>query len=90
MVFWSVNTALPDSLVIWNVLAFVVAAATFLLPVAALFSIWEWRDQMETTHVLIWAAIVIFAPFVGSIVWFAAGKRLHPDRVGLTASHPLR
>lgn len=79
MLAWTVDPALPDSVVIWNVLIFLVAAVLFLLPLAALFSIWHWRAHMETTHVLIWAAIVIFAPFLGSLVWFIAGKRLHPE-----------
>jgi len=67
----------------WNVLGLAIMMVAFLLPVAALFSIWAWRGNMEITHVLLWAAIVIFAPLLGSIVWFAVGKRLHLSNRGV-------
>lgn len=73
---------LLSSITVWNVLVGGAIGAFILLPVAALFGIWRRRERMELTHVLVWLAIVIFAPFIGSLLWFVAGTRLHPAHMG--------
>ncbi len=79
MLAMQINPQLPA---VTDVLAALVIGAALLLRVAALFSIWRRRERMDLAHVLVWFAIVIFAPFVGSLVWFGFGTRLHRAHAG--------
>jgi hypothetical protein len=67
------------SLGLWNTVGIVLSLASMGLLVSALFGIWRAKDRMEITHVLIWYLIVLFAPTVGSILWFALAPTLHPN-----------
>lgn len=72
----------PESPAIFSILGVGVVGFALLLPVIAFFSIWRRHERMELTHVLIWIAIVVFAPFVGSLIWLTVGTRLHPEAGG--------
>jgi hypothetical protein len=47
-----------------------VAILAFALVVIALFTIYR-SEALSSTEHLIWTLIVIFLPFLGSILWFA-------------------
>ena len=86
-----INPVLPEgSLFIWNALALVIGAAVLILPLYAGLVLWRSRGRMETTHVLIWTAVIIFAPFIGSIVWIFFGRELHGVNTQQDLSRSMR
>ena len=78
------------SLLIWNALAVVIGAAVLILPLYAGLVLWRSRGRMETTHVLIWTAVIIFAPFIGSIAWLFLGRELHGLKTPQELSRRMR
>jgi len=50
------------------------AIALIVLIVLALVSIARHTDGLSTTATVVWAAIVVFAAFVGPIAWFVVGR----------------
>ncbi|MEV4611098.1 PLD nuclease N-terminal domain-containing protein [Kitasatospora sp. NPDC049258] len=63
-------------------MALAAALAALLLAVAALVSVL--RSRLCNATKILWLAIVLFAPFLGSLAWFAFGRRGTGRR---TASH---
>lgn len=85
-----VNPLLP-AFTGWHVL---ILGLVLLLPLAALITLALSRNRMSTTHVLIWVAVIVLAPVLGSLVWFAFGIWFHRSRAepvtGASAPVPPR
>ena len=74
----TINPELPiGSLVTWHLLVIGIAAAALILPIYAGLILWHSRDRMETTHVILRIAVIVMAPYIGSIVWLLFGRQLH-------------
>ena len=79
----TINPELPiGSLLTWHLQVIAIAAVALILPVYAGLILWRSRDRMETTHVILWIAVIVTAPYIGSIVWLLFGRQLH----GITPS----
>ncbi|MFE2875091.1 PLD nuclease N-terminal domain-containing protein [Streptomyces roseus] len=63
-------------------IALAAALAALILAIAALLSVL--RSRLCTATKIAWAAVVLAAPFLGSLAWFALGRRGTARR---TASH---
>lgn len=68
----------------WHVLILAVVLAAVVLWVIALVSIAR-SDRSTGTERAVWILIVIVAPVVGAILWFAIGPRMRSGGIG-TAS----
>lgn len=57
--------------VVWSLIMLV----TLAMLVASLVSLHRHSPRLTTTQALIWAITVILVPTLGSILWFAVGRR---------------
>ncbi|MWB99828.1 PLDc N-terminal domain-containing protein [Agromyces seonyuensis] len=67
-----VNPLLPAAYdVVWTMLA----VAMLVLTAVALVSLARSARALTTTQSLVWVAVVLVAPVLGSIAWLAVGRR---------------
>ncbi|MCS5735045.1 PLDc N-terminal domain-containing protein [Herbiconiux daphne] len=59
---------------IWHLVIILVGIAAFVLFIAALVSIAR-APRASTGEKVIWIVVVLILPLLGSIVWFAVGRR---------------
>ena len=86
-----INLFLPDgTLFIGNALILLIGTAVRILSLYGGLVLWRSRGRMERTHVLIWTAVIIFAPFIGSIVWIFFGRELHGVNTQQDLSRSMR
>ncbi len=58
----------------WHIVIVLAAVAAFVLFIAALVSILK-ASRASTGEKVIWVLVVLILPLLGSIVWFAVGRR---------------
>jgi hypothetical protein len=58
----------------WHVVLLLISLAAFVLFIAALVSIVR-APRASTGERVIWVLVVLILPLLGSIVWFAVGRR---------------
>jgi len=58
----------------WHLVILLIGIAAFVLFIAALVSIAR-AQRASTGEKVIWILVVLILPFLGSIVWFAVGRR---------------
>ena len=57
-----------------GIIGVILIIAALLLPVIALIDIYKRRKQ-NTGKTLIWVLIILFVPYLGSIVYFLMGRK---------------
>ena len=62
------------------ILIFLLFAAIFLSPLIALISVL--RNQFQGNDKIVWVLVIIFLPFLGSVLYFLIGRarRLRKDK----------
>ncbi|MEH6781100.1 MAG: PLDc N-terminal domain-containing protein [Rhodoglobus sp.] len=56
----------------WWIIGIVAIAAYFTLIVVALMQVFN--STMPTNTKLLWLIVILVAPFIGSLIWFAIGR----------------
>ncbi|MCY7288286.1 MAG: PLD nuclease N-terminal domain-containing protein [Cryobacterium sp.] len=70
----SAPTANPFLPPLYDLVWTATAIALIAMIVLALVSVTRHTDGLSTTATAVWAAIVVFAAFVGPIAWFVVGR----------------
>jgi len=58
--------------ILWTVIAIVAMVGYFAMIAAALLQIF--RSTMPTNTKLLWLIVILIAPFIGPLIWFAVGR----------------
>ena len=58
--------------ILWTVIAIVAMIGYFALIVVALSQVF--RSTMPANTKLLWLIVILIAPFIGSLIWFAVGR----------------
>jgi len=58
--------------VLWSIIGVVAVTAFLALIVTALLQVF--RSTMPTNTKLLWLIVILIAPFLGSLIWFAVGR----------------
>lgn len=70
--------------VVWSAVPFVLLAVT----IAGLVSFARRSPEMPGFESLVWLLIVIVAPLIGTVLWFAIGRRQYPSPPRARRSQP--
>jgi len=61
-----------DMSIIWVIIGLLAFAAYAALIVVALMQVFN--STMPTNTKLLWLIVILIAPFIGSLIWFAVGR----------------
>ncbi|WP_341952761.1 PLDc N-terminal domain-containing protein [Salinibacterium sp. TMP30] len=63
---------MSDFSILWGIIPILAVVAYLALIVVALMQVFN--STMPTNTKLLWLIVILIAPFIGSLIWFAVGR----------------
>jgi hypothetical protein len=63
---------MSDFSILWGILPILAVVAYLALIIMALMQVFN--STMPTNTKLLWLIVILIAPFIGSLIWFAVGR----------------
>lgn len=63
---------MSDFSILWGILPILAVVAYLALIIVALMQVFN--STMPTNTKLLWLIVILIAPFIGSLIWFAVGR----------------